>query len=818
MKILSIPILALMLLCQHFSQAQTAVAPQGAGTVGNPYRIATLENLYWLSQNSAQWASTKYFIQTADIDASATSTWFPNGSGGYYGFPCIGGFSQAVGNQVTGSFAGNYDGQGYSISNLYINRGPDYVALWGRGNNAIIRNLTLLNPTVLVSGGTSSNFQGCAIFMSSGSATIDNIHISGGSLTNTSYFGYCGAMFGRVFSITASNSSTSASVNVNCVTGSYVGGFIGYPSSGTCTFNNCSATGNVTANGNYVGGFVGIMSATSTFNSCWSTGNVNAAGNAGGFTGYLYGASFNNCYARGNVSGANSGGFSGYSDSQPCTLTNCYATGTVSSATNSGGFGKDRGVHTYNNCFFDNQTTGKSNAFGTGVNTGVTAATTSQMTSASTFTNAGWDFIGETTNGTNDFWFTNGSHNGGYPALAGNIREWTGTINNSWSNPSNWMFGILPTASSIIRLSNGAPNLPAVSSDITVDRFSFNGTNYLLDLGPYNLICNQVLGFNANRYVKTSGTGVLRLSIANTRLGTFPVGNSAFNPAYITNNTGSTDNFSIRVLDEVYKNGTSGPVSTQNRVRRTWDISKTNPNAGSGINIELNWNPGEVEGTISPAALFHYAGSWTRQTGTTSATSTSLTYTGYTGSFSPFAVAEFTSTLPANELIFRAKPSGTTAILEWTTSSETNTKNFIVEHSTNASNWTEIGKINAQGNSNSLSSYTFAHLQAPAGLNHYRLKLTDNDGGFAYSRVVAISFSGKQNIEIYPNPATSFIVIEGAKDGQYQLLNVTGNTTKQGVLTSNNQTLDLSGLPAGIYHLRINMGGEWSARKLVISK
>ena len=74
--------------------AQVAVAPEGRGTQANPYQIQTLANLYWLSQNEGAWNS--YFTQTADIDASETATWFPNGSCGFYGWMPIGNDSSRI--------------------------------------------------------------------------------------------------------------------------------------------------------------------------------------------------------------------------------------------------------------------------------------------------------------------------------------------------------------------------------------------------------------------------------------------------------------------------------------------------------------------------------------------------------------------------------------------------------------------------------------------------------------------------------------------------------------------------------------------------
>lgn len=81
----------------------------GLGTSGAPYQIATLNDLQELSTTSADWAVDIYFIQTANIDAIATSTW-NDGAG-----------MAPIGNATT-KFYGSYDGQGFTISELTINR------------------------------------------------------------------------------------------------------------------------------------------------------------------------------------------------------------------------------------------------------------------------------------------------------------------------------------------------------------------------------------------------------------------------------------------------------------------------------------------------------------------------------------------------------------------------------------------------------------------------------------------------------------------------------------------------------------------------
>ncbi|MBS4012758.1 MAG: hypothetical protein KGZ97_03215 [Bacteroidetes bacterium] len=72
MKKIFTTILAILLTAMAYTQTATAPAV-GDGSAGNPYQIATLNNLYWISQNPTKWYS--HYIQTANINASATSTW-----------------------------------------------------------------------------------------------------------------------------------------------------------------------------------------------------------------------------------------------------------------------------------------------------------------------------------------------------------------------------------------------------------------------------------------------------------------------------------------------------------------------------------------------------------------------------------------------------------------------------------------------------------------------------------------------------------------------------------------------------------------------
>ncbi len=105
------------LIVSPISFSQTATVPSGNGDINNPWLISTVEHLLWVSEEAAAGNdfSGDYLVQTQDINAGVTNTWFPDGSGGYLGFP-------PIGPTASEPFAGHYDGTGHVVSNLYINR------------------------------------------------------------------------------------------------------------------------------------------------------------------------------------------------------------------------------------------------------------------------------------------------------------------------------------------------------------------------------------------------------------------------------------------------------------------------------------------------------------------------------------------------------------------------------------------------------------------------------------------------------------------------------------------------------------------------
>ena len=156
----------------------------------------------------------------------------------------------------------------------------------------------------------------------------------------------------------------------------------------------------------------------------------------------------------------------------------------------------------------------------------------------------------------------------------------------------------------------------------------------ILTLNGFDATLGTINDASSAAYVKTNGTGRLIQSVSSLPV-LFPVGNSTYDPVTITNRTGTTDNFSVKVSNEVLSGGTTGSAIS-NVVGRTWTVNKTNSNVSPGCDLTFTWQPGDVSGLLADQKLFAWSGSaWVEQNaGNISRTATSITYTGYTGSLS----------------------------------------------------------------------------------------------------------------------------------------------------------------------------------------
>ncbi len=223
---------------------------------------------------------------------------------------------------------------------------------------------------------------------------INNLGIDSNLIGNRMHLGLFGKIVsgGSVVNVCLENFSV---VGVDYC--SYVGGLCGETTGGY--IRRCSVNGSVYGahESHYIGGLSG-RSNESTIEECFSLGSVESGDTSlqvGGLCGRSYDSIITNCYSKSMVTGGmDVGGFVG--NNYRGMITNCFSIGFVTGDSNVKGFGNTDSNYV-TNCFWDIETSGQGIA-------GTMGRTTAEMVMRSTFTSAGWDFVGETVNGTSDVW------------------------------------------------------------------------------------------------------------------------------------------------------------------------------------------------------------------------------------------------------------------------------------------------------------------------------------------------------------------------------------------------------------------------------
>ena len=160
--------------------------------------------------------------------------------------------------------------------------------------------------------------------------------------------------------------------------------------------------------------------------------------------------------------------------------------------------------------------------------------------------------------------------------------------------------------------------------------------------------------------------------------------------------------------------------------------------------------------------------------------------------------------------------------INWFTLIENNTSYFEIHRSFGDFNFTKIGEISANGNSDVLTNYQFSDTQPLIGVNAYRLKIFDNDGNYEYSKIVYAEFPGLPKLHLYPNPTRDFITLHFANVNDlatFSLYNYLG----QKIYTSNwtttgeaDFTLSIGDYLPGVYIYSMDDGDEVKTGKLVV--
>lgn len=290
--------------------AQTPSKPSsGDGKVDNPYIITKAEELAWFRDavndgnyeicakiaDNVEVIDLKDFCHAADASQNLKElSWEPIGNSDW-------------------SYVGTFDGNGKTITNLYINATQAYMGLFGRIYKSTIKNLTFENANVT----NTENDIGILAGYAGNGNTLQNIKISntcqikgGNDFTG----GIAGYLDGNAYNC----------VNYATVQGTEdVGGLFGYFESGT--IKDCANYGDITGTSN-VGNLIG-NAYTCNLNNVLGTGNVTATNTKPG--GILVGIIENS-------SGSTASGILAYSSSAKLTINGTEQAGDAVKAIGDG--------------------------------------------------------------------------------------------------------------------------------------------------------------------------------------------------------------------------------------------------------------------------------------------------------------------------------------------------------------------------------------------------------------------------------------------------------------------------------------------------
>ena len=289
--------LVMALLIPQWGWAQEIRKPSvGDGSTGNPYEISTAAELAWFRTyvnegNLSVCAKLtdnidlKDFCHAADASNNIEKSWEPIGS--YDSYP-------------NKAYKGVFDGNGHTISNLYIKVQREGVGFFGCASGSI-KNITFDNAQV-ENTGNDSKYSMTGIVVGAGFATLQNLK-------------------------TLNNCSVKSGAKS-------LGGIAG-------NAKNCSnLENNATVIGVYeVGGIVGVVNSNATLSSCVNNGMVteNRSGRCGGIVGSLYKYTIEDCANYGNVTGTKEiGGIVGYAYGNS-TIKRTLSSGDITSQESSAG-------------------------------------------------------------------------------------------------------------------------------------------------------------------------------------------------------------------------------------------------------------------------------------------------------------------------------------------------------------------------------------------------------------------------------------------------------------------------------------------------
>ena len=202
------------------------------------------------------------------------------------------------------AFKGIFDGNGHTVSDLYINSSGYNLGLFGQVDGAEIKNVTVQgNVTGFYEEGNSQSGQYVGLVLGTGTLNtkLENCK-SVGSVAGYKYVGGIAGIVPNGGTITMC--TNRATVTGSCQSGKYIGGIVGYGQG----LSLCANYADITAEGSSVGGLAGYVFPDENnegMSNCMNVGNVKGKENVGGLAGECFANNNVNNYSIGYVGATN---------------------------------------------------------------------------------------------------------------------------------------------------------------------------------------------------------------------------------------------------------------------------------------------------------------------------------------------------------------------------------------------------------------------------------------------------------------------------------------------------------------------------------
>lgn len=303
----------------------------------------------------------------------------------------------------------------------------------------------------------------------------------------------------------------------------------------------------------------------------------------------------------------------------------------------------------------------------------------------------------------------------------------------------------------------------SIENDVTVSGSMILSDGMItLDDATVHLESTATLsGTSDQRYFVTSGNGALKRNVSSSAV-SFPIGTSTSYALVSLTNSGTTDNYSVRVQSS-FDNSPPG----NNHVNLQWTIAE-DLSGNSNLAMSMQWNASDESSGFSRSSTVYlglWEGSyWTMTQGSVSGSDPyTLAVSGITG-VGAFIVGNDVP-LPVELVTFTAVTNDGTVMLRWKTESELSNAGFEIHRSLDKAAWDVTGFVYGHGSTAEPQDYEFTdeidERALRAGRIFYRLKQIDRSGDFRYSEVLDVTI-GKPVLDFYgayPNPTRQTAMI-----------------------------------------------------------